>query len=58
MKTFKNKNFVKRNYECTNVIFCIGKEAPNDNWVETEESIPKNMQSLWTENGVQFYGHM
>lgn len=56
MKTFKNKNFTKRNYECTNVVFCIGESAPNDNWIETTEAMPENIRPLWIENGVQYFG--
>lgn len=56
MKTFKNKMFVKRNCDCTNVVFCVAENAPNDNWIETNEAIPQSMQQLWIENGVRFYG--
>ena len=37
MKTFKNINFTKRNYECTNIVFCQAENAPDTNWVECEE---------------------
>lgn len=58
MKTFKNKNFTKRDYEATNVVACQGTEAPNDNWQETDEPIiaKLNLQRLWIENGIQYYG--
>ena len=36
MTTFKNTNFTKRNYECTNVVFCQAETAPDANWVECE----------------------
>lgn len=37
-KTYKNKNFTKRNYECTNVVFAVGETAPRgEQWVETSE---------------------
>lgn len=37
MKTFKNINFKKRDYECTNVVFCKAEYEPDANWVECEE---------------------
>jgi hypothetical protein len=58
MMTFKNKNFTKRNYECTNVVFCIAEVAPNENWIETSEAMPEGMDQLWIENGVRYFGWM
>jgi len=58
MKTFKNKNFTKRDYECTNIVACVAETAPNDNWIESDPSILEHLAKLHTENGVQFYGYM
>lgn len=57
MKTFKNKNFIKRNYDCTNIIFCQSEIAPNDNWVECNES-DINCEQLYVENGVKYFGFL
>jgi hypothetical protein len=56
MTTFKNKNFTKRNYECTNVVFCIAETAPNENWIATDEAMPSSMIQLRIENGVRYFG--
>ncbi len=58
MKTFRNKNFTKRNYECTNVVICQAESAPDANWIECDESEIKGMAQLWTTNGVRFFGWM
>lgn len=58
MKTFKNKNFIKRDYEATNVVVCQAEESPNENWVEVESKIinEMNLMKLWIEKDIQFYG--
>ncbi len=57
MKTFKNKNFKKRDYETTNVVFCQSEKAPNENWIECDES-EINCTQLWIENGVKYFGYL
>lgn len=57
MKSFKNKNFTKRNYECTNVVFCKAESAPNENWIECDES-EINCEQLWIENNVRYFGYL
>lgn len=58
MKTFKNKNFTKRDYEATNVVACVADKAPNENWIESNNDIiaKMNLNKLWIENNVQYYG--
>ena len=58
MKTFKNINFIKRDYESTNVVFCQGEKAPDSNWVECGESelTRSTCNHLQTQNGVRFFG--
>jgi len=58
MTTFKNKNFTKRNYECTNVVFCQAVTAPNDNWIECNESEIKAIgcYGLYVQDGVRYFG--
>jgi len=58
MKTFKNKNFIKRNYECSNIVFCQSETAPNENWVECDELELKSTScyQLWLQDGVRYFG--
>lgn len=55
---FKNKNFIKRDYECTNVVACISENAPNENYVPAEEKILAGLTQLWVQDGVRYFGHM
>ena len=60
-KTFKNKNFTKRDYEATNVVACVAETAPatpDNRWVEADDSILNGLMPLWIERGVRFYGHL
>ncbi len=60
MKTFKNINFTKRNYECTNIVFCQAETAPDENWVECEEieiELAKCDQ-LHKQADVRYFGYM
>lgn len=60
MKTFRNKNFVKRNYECTNTVFCQAEKSPNENYIETTEAdlTESKCQALYTENDVRYFGFL
>ena len=58
MKTFKNKNFTKRDYECTNIVACVAEIAPNNNYIECDPFELEHLEKLHTENGVQYYGYM
>ena len=60
MKTFKNINFTKRNYECTNVVFCQAENAPDTNWVECEEiEIElKKCDQLYKQGDVRYFGYV
>jgi hypothetical protein len=58
MNTYKHKNFTKRDYKCTNVVACVSKSAPNDNYIPFDESILTGLSSLWMENGVKYYGYL
>ena len=60
-KTFKNKHFTKRDYECTNVVACIADQAPNENYIECcQDVITPSMTQLWIETikgyETRFYG--
>ena len=58
MKTFKNKNFTKRDYEATNVVYCIAEKAPSDEWIETSvnEIYNSKCNQLYRENDVVYFG--
>ncbi len=65
MKTYRNANFTKRNYDCTNVVMCQTEGNPkeqgdmrNINWTETEEAVPANMTQLWVCQGVRYFGYL
>lgn len=60
MKTFKNANFTKRNYECTNVVACVAAEAPNDGitWIETSEVEVSGLDRIFIRAGIQYYGYL
>ena len=60
MKTFKNTNFTKRNYECTNLVFCQAEKAPGANWVECSETEIESAKciQLYKEGGATYFGYM
>jgi len=60
MKTYKNKNFTKRNYEMTNIVFCQGNIAPNDNWVECEENeiLLLKCNQLYKMDDMRYFGYL
>lgn len=57
-QVYKNKNYVKRNYECTNLIACVANEAPDDNWILSDNEILKNLTKLYKEKNVVYFGHL
>ena len=65
--TYRNANFTKRNYDCTNIVCCEAESieqaraaSPNANWVLCDEGeiTSRNMSHLWTQGGVRFFGWM
>jgi len=64
MRIFKNKNFTKRNYDCTNIVACEiveeGAKVP-DNYEAADEAFGayvRNLTPLWIESGVRYYGYL
>lgn len=60
MPTFRNKKFVKRNSDCTNIVFCQGKQKPDGDWVEcsdTEIETRKCIQ-LYIIDDVRYFGYL
>lgn len=58
MATFKNKNFTKRDYECTNKVCCVAQVAPDSNWIPCDESELDGLTRLYIQGDVQFYGYL
>lgn len=56
MKLFKNINFTKRDYECTNMVYCMADTPPGPQWEEVTGTIPSSMQMLERCAGVEYYG--
>jgi hypothetical protein len=55
-KTYRNINFARRNYECTNIVACVADAAPGENWQECDETILRGLTQLWIEKGVRYFG--
>lgn len=57
---FKNKHWTKRDYDCTNIVFCTGKEAPNENWdLSTKEhAADLRVNHLYTQNDIKYFGYL
>ena len=67
LKVFKNKNFTKRDYECTNLVYAVGETQPEgDFWEETKEfesvdndiEFATNTTSLYVSCGIRYFGYM
>lgn len=61
MEVFRNKNFTKRNYECTNVVACsrVDDDAKlPENYEPAPESLIENLTPLWIEGGIRYWGWM
>lgn len=56
MKTFRNKNFTERDYECTNLVACRAETAPAGNWEECEDSVLFGLTQLYIQAGVRYFG--
>lgn len=64
---WRNTNFTKRNYECTNVVFATTNEggSPQGNgWEDCGEHMPDDLanlphcQMLYAQSGVRYYGYL
>lgn len=59
MTTYRNRYFVKRDYECTNLVACVAETAPqtpDNQWIEDDDCILEGLTQLYIQNGVRFYG--
>lgn len=58
IKTFKNLHYnSKQVHQCTAVAFCAAQTAPAPNWVECD-SAENNMDHLYTQGGVRYFGRL
>ena len=57
MKTFKNTKYTENN-ECTTIAFCTAEQAPNENYVECDNSElqESGASQLHMIAGVRYYG--
>lgn len=62
---YRNRNFVKRNPDCTNIVACKVTEPfdfNNPNFVlmdnEEGEELLKTLTPLYIQAGVQYYGYL
>lgn len=62
MKYFKNAQFEKRSYYCTNIVCCKAETKPNDgiDWRECDESeVEKmNLTQLYIQAGIRYFGYL
>jgi len=63
MNTYRNKNFVRRDYDCTNVVFCqTPGMPPNDgrSWVlcNDYEIESRNCTQLWRQGDATYFGYL
>ena len=59
MKTYRNKNYVKRDYEATNIVCCEADWKPReDYWVPCDPKELKGLTMLYREGGINYYGFM
>lgn len=56
--TYRNINWTKRNYECTNVVACVGDKPANGDWAECDDNILIGLTKLHTIAGTTYYGYM
>lgn len=58
---YRNRNFTKRDYECSNVVACVADRAPvtpDCRWVEDDEGLLAGLTQLEIVAGVRFYGYL
>lgn len=66
MPVFKNRNFTKRDYECTNIVACEAAErpafgwngAPADYWEPAKPGLLAGLQDIGSMAGVKFWGYL
>lgn len=56
--TFRNANWTKRDYECTNVVACKAATAPSVNWEPCSGTVLDGLTKLHSEAGVEYWGYL
>lgn len=61
---YRNTQFTKRNYECTNVVACelvdLDAKIP-ENYEAADAAFAayvRNLTPLWIESGIRYYGYL
>lgn len=58
MNTYRNVNFTRRDYDCTNIVACVAESAPDENYALADASILIGLTHLQTVNCVRYYGYL
>ena len=60
MRTFRNANFVKRDYDCTNIVFCQAENKPGPDWYvcDEKEIDQRGCEKLYIEDGITYFGYL
>jgi hypothetical protein len=66
MAVFINRNFTRRNYDCTNIVAVEAAEmptvgwsgAPADYWVAAPASALAGLEVIGSFAGMRFWGHL
>jgi hypothetical protein len=58
LRVFRNVNFIKRDYECTNVVACQAEVRPGPEWVEADPAILAKLTQLWILGDVRYFGYL
>jgi hypothetical protein len=57
-RAFRNINYTERDYECTNVVACVAKSAPDANYEPCGDEVLEGLTPLWIQGDVRYWGHM
>jgi hypothetical protein len=65
MNTYRNSNFTKRNYDCTNIVACRTEHNPSERgdktniaWTPAVDEVINGLTMLWICDGVEYYGYL
>jgi len=58
MKVFRNKRFIKRNYECSNICACKALSPPDGEWEEVSDKYLSGMMMIYSQAGVEYWGYL
>lgn len=58
MNTYRNTKWTRRDYECTNVVACVGPSAPASHWEKCDDNVLAGLTMLYRQGDVTYYGYM